>query len=151
MARRGALAGLALLLWGLAGPALAFAIGELTIDTQGGPRRFTIEIAATPRERGQGLMFRDSLAPDRGMLFDFGRVQPVGMWMKNTLIPLDMLFVDARGAVVAIAERTVPHSLETISPDQPVLAVLELAGGSADRLGLAVGDRLRHPIFERGS
>ena len=92
-------------------------------------------------------MFRRELAPDAGMLFDFKEVEPVAMWMKDTYLPLDMLFIARDGRIVHIAERTVPFSLATISSGEPVLAVLELNSGTASRLKIKPGDRVIHPIF----
>ena len=140
-----------LLLVGLAGLAGAGA-GEpepLTIVTTDGTRhRFRVEVADTHRERSRGLMYRTELAADAGMLFDFERERPVAMWMVNTFIPLDMLFIDARGTVVRIAENTEPRSRRHIESGEPVLAVLELGGGTAAALGLSAGDRVEHPLFE---
>lgn len=131
-------------------PGLAFEHGRLEVATADGRRlSFAIELARTPGELAQGLMHRPSLAADAGMLFDFGHPQRVSMWMKDTLIPLDMLFAATDGRIVAIAKRTVPHSLDTVSAPGPVLAVLELNSGTAERLGIAVGDRLDHPMFRR--
>jgi uncharacterized membrane protein (UPF0127 family) len=96
-------------------------------------------------------MFRSSLAPDAGMLFDFKVPTVATMWMRNTQIPLDMLFVDANGTIVNIEARAVPESDAVISAAAPVRAVLELNGGTAARLGIAAGDRVLHPIFARGS
>ncbi len=96
-------------------------------------------------------MFRQSLAADAGMLFDFKTPSMATMWMKNTLIPLDMLFVDEAGHIVNIAERTVPGSLATIAAAAPVRAVIELNGGTAARLGIRPGDRVVYPIFGGGS
>jgi uncharacterized membrane protein (UPF0127 family) len=104
--------------------------------------RFKIEVAKSPEERAQGLMFRRTLAPDAGMLFDFGHSESVAMWMKNTLIPLDMLFIASDGAVTNIAQRTVPESLTPIPSAKPVRYVLELAGGTASRLGIKPGDKV---------
>ena len=132
-------------------PALAqlehFPTGELTIASATGPHKFQIEIATTPRQMEQGLMFRRNLAPDAGMLFDYGQPMPAMMWMKNTLIPLDMLFVDAKGRIVNIRERAVPGSLDTIPAAGPVRATIELNGGTAARLGIKPGDKVVHPIF----
>ena len=122
----------------------------LTIDTAGGPRHFTVEVATTPAQMEQGLMFRRSLAPDAGMLFDYGAPSAAMMWMKNTLIPLDMLFVDASGHIINIHERAVPGSLETIPSTAPARAVIELNGGTAARLGIRPGDRVEFPIFRGG-
>ena len=139
----------------LTGSALAqlqqFPAAPLTIETAGGPHKFTVEVATTPAQMEQGLMFRKSLAPDAGMVFDFKTPSMAMMWMKNTLIPLDMLFVDARGRIVNIHERAVPGSLETIGAAAPVRAVVELNGGTAARLGIRPGDRVLFPIFGNAS
>ena len=122
----------------------------LSIRTADGiEQRFTVELASTGPEREQGLMFRTTLAPDAGMLFDFKEVEPVVMWMKDTTLPLDMLFIAQDGRIVRIAERTVPFSLTMISSGGPVLGVLELNGGTASRLKIKPGDRVIHPIFGR--
>jgi uncharacterized protein len=128
-----------------------FPSAQLTIVTAGGPHAFTVELATTPAQLEQGLMFRRSLAPDAGMLFDFQAPEMATMWMKNTLIPLDMLFVDGQGHIVNIAERAVPGSLATIAAAAPVRAVIELNGGTASRLGIRPGDRVVYPIFGGGS
>ena len=125
------------------------ALEPLTIETGAGVHAIAVETAATPEERRVGLMHRTELAPDRGMLFDFGAVRQVTMWMKNTLIPLDMFFADSTGRIVTIAERTTPLSEKRIHSGPPVRFVLEMAGGSAARLGIAPGDRLRHPLIAR--
>lgn len=144
---------LPLLLLGVAAGATAnaqlqrFPIAELTIVTAGGKHKFAVELATTPAQMEQGLMFRQSLAPDAGMLFDFKVPSMASMWMKNTFIPLDMLFVDARGHIVNIGERTVPGSLDPVSAAAPVRAVIELNGGTAARLGIRPGDRVLFPIF----
>jgi hypothetical protein len=119
----------------------------LTIVTASGPHPFTIELATSPAQMMQGLMFRQSLAPDAGMLFDYQTPSMASMWMKNTLIPLDMLFVDATGHIVNIHERAVPGSLDAIAAAAPVRAVIELNGGTAERLGIRPGDRVIYPIF----
>jgi uncharacterized protein len=120
---------------------------SLTIVTQRGRDQFTVEVATTPAQQEQGLMFRQHLAPDAGMIFDFGEPQLTSFWMKNTLIPLDMLFVDATGRIVDIHERAVPGSLDPISAPSPVRAVIELNGGTAARLDIRSGDRVIFPIF----
>ncbi|MCA0319409.1 MAG: DUF192 domain-containing protein [Proteobacteria bacterium] len=130
----------------------AFARGEmnrLTIVTRTGDRHvFQLEIANTPESRSRGLMFRRELPDGRGMLFDFGsRETDVSMWMKNTYIPLDMIFIRANGQIRHIAENTTPHSEATISSGGPVKGVLEVIAGTARRLGLAAGDRVEHPFF----
>ena len=122
----------------------------VAVETAAGVTEFTAEIADTEPLRQKGLMFRRSLAPDRAMLFDFGQPRPVSMWMKNTYIPLDMVFIRADGTVAQVAADTVPHSLDVIGVDEPVLGVLEVAAGTARRLGLKPGDRVRHRIFGTG-
>jgi hypothetical protein len=122
---------------------------KLEIVTASGLHRvFNVEVASRPEERERGLMYRQSIAPDAGMLFDFQQDQPVSMWMKNTFIPLDMLFIAADGTVVKVAANTVPQSLATISSDRPVRAVLEIKGGEAARQGIAPGDHVLHAVFK---
>ena len=118
------------------------------IVTAAGQTEFSAEIADTDALQQYGLMFRYTLAADRAMLFDFGKARPVGMWMKNTYIALDMVFIRTDGTVASVAESTVPHSLEVIGSQEPVLAVLEVAAGTAQRLGLKPGDKVYHPIFK---
>jgi hypothetical protein len=124
-----------------------FPTSDLTIISATGPHRFKVELAKTSAQMMQGLMFRTSLAPDAGMLFDYQQPTPATMWMRNTLIPLDMLFVDARGRIVNIHERAVPQSDDVIAAAEPVRAVIELNGGTAARLGIEPGDQVVHPIF----
>ena len=124
-----------------------FPTSELTIISASGLHRFKVELAKTPAQMTQGLMFRTSLAPDDGMLFEYQQPTAATMWMRNTLIPLDMLFVDAQGRIVNIHERAVPQSLDVIAAAEPVRAVIELNGGTAARLGIEPGDRVIHPIF----
>jgi uncharacterized membrane protein (UPF0127 family) len=129
-------------------PSLAvvtFDKSELTIESDGKKHKFTIEVARTPEQSQQGLMFRAKMAADAGMLFLYKTSQPVSMWMYQTLIPLDMLFIAADGRVVNIHERAVPGSTESISSAGPVRAVLELNGGTVSRLKLKPGDRVVHP------
>ncbi|WP_205789998.1 DUF192 domain-containing protein [Microvirga makkahensis] len=134
----------------MAGAAFAQALESLSIVTQGGQKRsFQVEVARNDADRAQGLMFRRSMAPDRGMLFDFGRVEPVSMWMQNTYLSLDMLFIRQDGTIARIAANTEPLSTRTISSGEPVLAVLELNAGTAAELGIKPGDRVEHPIFKR--
>jgi uncharacterized protein len=125
----------------------SFQKSTLTIDTDRGPQRFNIEIAKTPQQQEQGLMFRRSLPANAGMLFDFGTTEPAAFWMKNTLIPLDMLFIAADGKIADIHERAVPLSEATIYSKVPVRAVLELNGGTVSRLGIHLGDVVHFPIF----
>ncbi len=137
--------------WTVAADAPAVAeqarVGRLVIDTERGPVAFRVELATTPAMLAQGLQHRRELAADAGMLFDFGPERIVTMWMKNTYIPLDMLFIDANGIVADIVERTTPLSLETIAPSVPVRAVLEVNAGTVPALEIRVGDRVHHPIF----
>lgn len=106
---------------------------------------FTAEIADDPFERARGLMFRREMASNHGMLFDFAAEREVGFWMKNTPLSLDMIFVEADGDIVRIAEDTVPLSEETVPSGAPVRFVFEVLAGTADRIGLEPGDRLLHP------
>ncbi|MFQ5959011.1 MAG: DUF192 domain-containing protein [Alphaproteobacteria bacterium] len=121
----------------------AFPRAELVIVSEGGEHRFEVEVARTPAQRAQGLMFRTRIAPDAGMLFVFPSEGEVRMWMKNTLISLDMLFIAADGRITRIAPRTTPLSERTIASGGPVRAVLELAGGSTAALGIEPGDIVR--------
>lgn len=121
---------------------------DLVIVTRDGARqRFRVEVARTPEQQTVGLMFRTSVPADGGMLFDWGRPRESSMWMRNTVSSLDMVFITAEGRVRRIAERTVPYSLAPINSGGPVRATLELAAGTAERLGIRVGDRVEHPIF----
>ena len=108
---------------------------------------FTVEIADTPETRASGLMFRKELADDAGMLFIYPGKQKIAMWMQNTLISLDMLFLDRDGRILHMAERTTPLSTEVISSRFRVKAVLEVIAGTAERLGLRVGDRVEHVLL----
>lgn len=119
----------------------------LTIQSKSGAHRFAVEVMRSDADRSRGLMFRRSMAADHGMLFDFERVEPVSMWMKNTYLPLDMLFIRADGTVARIAVDTEPLSTAIIPSGEPVLAVLELNAGTAAKLGLRPGDRVEHALF----
>lgn len=120
----------------------------LVIVTRDGRQHsFRVEMAVQPQHQMVGLMFREHVGPDEGMLFDWGTPRESSMWMRNTLVPLDMLFIAADGRVHRIAERTVPHSLAAIDSRGPVRATLELAGGTAERLDIRVGDQVLHRIF----
>ena len=130
---------------------VTFGASRLEVVSEGGWRHpFTVEMAVTPDQLAQGLMFRRDLPAGTGMLFDFGSPRQVAMWMKNTLIPLDMLFMDRTGRVIHVEQYAVPGSLEPRGPSGLVLGVLELPAGTARRLGLKPGDRVAHPMFERG-
>ncbi len=121
--------------------------GPLKIVSGGAVHDFTVELADDPEEVQTGLMNRESMAPDAGMIFDFGEPREANMWMKNTLIPLDMLFLDTDGTILAIARDAVPGSLRRINPGVPVKGVLELNGGQAEELGIEPGDVVQHEIF----
>ena len=134
----------------LAGAVYAQALETLSIATEGGSRQsFQVEVARNDADRAQGLMFRRSMPTEQGMLFDFGRVEPVSMWMQNTYLSLDMLFIRPDGTIARIAANTEPLSTRTIPSGEPVLAVLELNAGTAAKLGIKPGDRVEHPIFKR--
>jgi len=120
---------------------------QLAIETTGGGQQFAVELAVTSEQRAQGLMYRQRMPADAGMLFLYPAARPVSMWMKNTLIPLDMLFIGDDGRILHIAERTIPGSTATISSMQPARAVLELNGGTAARLKIQVGDRVLYRTF----
>jgi uncharacterized membrane protein (UPF0127 family) len=132
----------------ITGPQPTLPQTPLTIQTAKGPVRFTVEMATTAQQQEIGLMFRKTVAPNAGMLFDFGAERPQAFWMKNTLVPLDMLFIKADGTIVRIAARTTPLSEDTVPSYEPVRVVLEIAGGRAAELGLQPGDRAVHPIFK---
>lgn len=134
---------------GSAAAAEALERGQVVIVTAAGARyRFKVEIARTGRQRAEGLQGRKNLAPDAGMLFDFGESQRVAMWMKDTFLALDMIFIDDGGRIVDIARHTVPQSLEIVESALPVKGVLEVRAGTTARLGIRAGDRVLHPIFE---
>lgn len=129
-------------------PAWAAGVLPLTIDTHDGRHLvYKVELAQTPQELSHGLMERTSVPENTGMLFDFGYDHPIAMWMKDTRVPLDMLFITADGKIVKIAQRTVPMSLETIPSPGPIRAVLEVAGGACERQGIHVGDRMSGDAF----
>ncbi len=119
----------------------------LTIVTSKGNVEFKVELAITAAEQSKGLMFRRRMAENEGMLFDFGSERVVNMWMRNTYIPLDMIFAFENGTIHRIAAQTEPHSEETISSGERVRYVFEINGGAARRLGIAPGDRIEHPII----
>ena len=120
----------------------------LEIATKTGVHVFTVEIATSDKERETGLMYRKDMPDGQGMLFDFRPEQPVSMWMKNTYIPLDMIFIQADGRILRIAENTEPLSTRIIPSGGPVTGVLEVMGGTAKKLGIAPGDRVGHPMFK---
>lgn len=135
-------------------PALAAAnakhepASSLAVRTVAGDKHlFRVYLAQTSEQRARGLMFVKSLPPDAGMLFVYGQPRMISMWMKNTFIPLDMLFIEQGGRIVHITENTTPHSLDSISSTRPALAVLEVNGGTVSRLGIRVGDTVLHPAL----
>ena len=118
------------------------AVIPLQVRTDARTHRFEVEVARTEAEQARGLMFRETLGPGEGMLFPFDPPRPASFWMKNTLIPLDMIFIRADGSIARIAANTVPLSLEPVGVEEPVVAVLEIAGGRAAELGIEAGDRV---------
>jgi uncharacterized protein len=123
-------------------------VETITISTNQASTMLSAEIADTDELRERGLMFRHILPPDQAMLFDFGAPRPAAMWMKNTYMSLDMVFVREDGTIAAIAENTVPKSLDTISVQEPVQGVIELAAGTVKRLGIHQNDKVFHRIFK---
>lgn len=123
---------------------------SVEVATSRGRARFQVEIAATPAEQARGLMFRKSLAPDRGMLFTYKRPQPAAYWMKNTLIPLDIIYIRPDGVILSIVRNARPHDETPLPSGGLVLGVLEIAGGRAGQLGILPGDRVFHRIFPKG-
>ncbi len=123
------------------------ALEPLSIVTTAGVVTFEVEVARRPKAQARGLMFRHSLAPDRGMLFLFGHEQRLRFWMKNTYLSLDMIFIRKNGRIAAVVTDTVPLSEASISPDMRASAVLEVNAGTAERLHIGVGDEVRHEAF----
>jgi uncharacterized membrane protein (UPF0127 family) len=149
MSRRVLLALLCLVPW------LAAASGRLDgaelqtleIASKNGVHAFAVELALTPDEQSRGLMYRRSLPEGQGMLFDFKRDQETSFWMKNTYIPLDMIFIRGDGRIHRIAENTEPLSERMVPSNGPIRAVLEVIAGTTRKLGIAPGDRVAHPSF----
>lgn len=146
--RRLAHAALGLLLCFLA-PAVAAqeALETVVIETADARHIFRVPLADEPEELRRGLMFRYSIPPDGGMLFDFGGERPATMWMRNTYIPLDMLFIRADGSIARIVHQARPRSTTVHDSGEPVRGVLEVRGGTAERLGIQAGDVVRHSLF----
>lgn len=132
------------------GVAQAMPREELTLVTATGQHSVSVEVARGPEAQSLGLMFRTELADGHGMLFPHEVQREAAMWMKNTYIPLDMVFIKSDGRVHRIHRNAKPHSTELIASGGPVAAVLELPAGAADRYGLKAGDRVRHPHFDPG-
>lgn len=119
----------------------------LTIETTSGIHYFMVEMALSAAQRERGLMFRDDLGSNEGMLFTSGSDEKIAMWMKNTKLPLDMIFISADGIVAKIAENAEPQSLKVISSDMPVRAVLEVKAGTVRRLQIKPGNNVRNALF----
>lgn len=130
-------------------PVRAANLESLEIVSKSGVHVFSVEVMRTPEERAKGLMYRRELPEGRGMLFDFSPEQPVSMWMKNTYISLDMIFISADGRIVRIAENTTPESEAIIPAGRPIRGVLEVIAGTSKKYGIAPGDRVAHPLFGR--
>jgi len=131
----------------LAGRQAELPVETIRIDTQSGPKEFKVEVAADAVSQEHGLMFRRDLAADAGMLFDFHQEARVSFWMKNTPLPLDMVFIRADGTVSSVEPNAIPFSTASIPSAEPVRAVLEINGGRAHDLGIKPGDRVRAGIF----
>jgi uncharacterized membrane protein (UPF0127 family) len=127
--------------------AQAASIQPLEIVTKSGVQVFSVEMATTEKEKETGLMYRKELADGKGMLFDFSPEQQISMWMKNTYISLDMIFIRADGRILRIAENTEPESTRIISSGGLAKGVLEVMAGTAKKYGIAPGDRVAHPLF----
>lgn len=128
-------------------PARAASFSTLEIATKSGVHIFSVEMATTEEEKTKGLMYRRELADGKGMLFDFSPEQQISMWMKNTYISLDMIFIRADGRILRIAENTEPQSTKIISSGGLARGVLEVPAGTAQKYGIAPGDRVSHPLF----
>ena len=120
---------------------------DITIDTPDSPAKFTVEVAANEDQRRDGLMFRKEMGENQGMLFEYDKEQLVSFWMKNTILPLDMLFIKKDGTISTIAENTVPYSLDPVSSSEPVVAVLEINAGRARALGIVAGAKVHAKFF----
>ena len=124
-----------------------FETSRLVVASAGGRHVFTVELAVSAAQRSQGLQNRRRLASDAGMLFDFEAAQPIFFWMKNTYLPLDIMFIADDGRIINIARDTTPLSPAKITSSGPARAVLEVNAGTAKRLGIEAGDSVEHPIF----
>ena len=133
------------------GSVRAASFQPLEIVTKSGVQVFSVEVATTEEEKQTGLMYRKELADGKGMLFDFNPEQEVSMWMKNTYVSLDMIFIKPDGTVHRIEKRAEPLSTAMIPSGVPVLGVLEVVAGTADRLGIAPGDKVVYPPLFGGS
>lgn len=132
-----------------ASPGRAQSLETLTVVTASGRHDFAVEVMRTQDEKARGLMERSHLPQDRGMLFDFNQPEPVSMWMKNTILSLDMVFIRADGTIARIADHTEPFSERIIPSGEPVLAVLEINAGVAGEIGAKPGDKVEHALFAK--
>ena len=138
----------AVVVWASSGAGVqAASVQPLEIVTKSGVQVFSVEMATTEEEKTTGLMYRKELADGKGMLFDFSPEQEVSMWMKNTFISLDMIFIRADGRILRIAENTEPQSTKIIPSRGLAKGVLEVIAGTAKKYGIAPGDRVGHPLF----
>lgn len=128
-------------------PPMTFRTAPLVIETKSGAHRFAVEVAETPEQRERGLMFRDAMAGDAGMIFDYHQDVDISMWMKNTILPLDMVFISADGTVFDVVKGAVPYSLDIIPSGGRVRAVLEVNAGIVDALEIRRGDKVKNEIF----
>lgn len=133
------------------GPQPQLPVSPLSIETARGPVNFRVELASSSSEHATGLMFRTAMAPDAGMLFDFHRPTSIAFWMKNTILPLDMIFIRTDGTISTIHARAVPESETPIYSAEPIRAVLEVNAGRAEALGIEPEDRVEHAIFTLGA
>ena len=136
-----------LVMLSVAPAARAASVQPLEIATKSGVHVFSVEMATTEEEKQTGLMYRKELPDGKGMLFDFSPEQQISMWMKNTYIPLDMIFIRADGRILRIAENTEPLSTKIISSGGLARGVLEVIAGTAQKYGIQPGDRVAHPLF----
>lgn len=125
----------------------ALPVDTILLETGSSQFQFEVEVADDEGERSQGLMFRQELAENAGMLFLYPNERQVSFWMKNTLLPLDMIFIRSDGTIAEIVENAPPLSEETIRSNEPIVAVLEINGGTTRKLGIRIGDRIRHAKY----
>ncbi|HEU4651332.1 MAG TPA: DUF192 domain-containing protein [Croceibacterium sp.] len=123
-------------------PVSGLEVIPLTVTSPRGPHRFRVEVARTPQEQAKGLMFRTEMAPDEGMLFPYDQPRMLSFWMRNTVIPLDLVFIDAQHRIINIAENATPYSEASILSEAPGVAVLELNGGRTRALGIVAGNKV---------
>ena len=123
-------------------PVSGLQVIPLTVTTLGKAHAFRVEVAVTPQEQAKGLMFRTEMGPDEGMLFPYDQPRVLSFWMRNTVIPLDLIFIDEQHRIINIAENATPYSEASILSDAPGVAVLELNGGRARALGIVAGNKV---------